>query len=306
MQTDLNRSRGCLLGLAVGDAVGTTVEFRARGSFPPVTDMVGGGPFDLKPGQWTDDTSMALCLATSLLAKKGFDADDQMDRYWSWYQNGTLTSTGDCFDIGNTVRQALENYKRSGNPFSGSTSPNTAGNGSLMRLAPIPMYYFPDLEETIHFAGESSRTTHGAQECIDACQLFAEMLFRALSGLRKEDILFHTTVSISSSKLQDIASGNYCQKSVDQIKGSGYVVDALEAALWCFYQTDTFESAILQAANLGDDADTTAAICGQIAGAYYGERGIPTIWLDRLFMRDEITSLAEKLTYPDWKRQINS
>ena len=207
-----------------------------------MTDMVGGGPFHLKPGQWTDDTSMALCLATSLVSKDGFDPVDQMDRYWDWYQNGYLSSTGHCFDIGNTVRQALERYKHRGDPFSGSTDPYSAGNGSLMRLAPIPLFYFPDLEKTIRFAG-----------------------------------------------------GGYCQKTRTQIKGTGYVVDSLEAALWCFYQTDSFEAAILQAANLDDDADTTAAICGQIAGAFYGEAKIPVKWLACLFMRAEITKLADQL-----------
>ena len=295
MKIELKRFHSCLLGLAVGDAVGTTVEFQPRGSFLPVTDMVGDGPFGLQAGQWTDDTSMALCLATSLIAKNGFDPKDQMDKYWDWYKNGYLSSTGRCFDIGNTVRHALERYKQTGNPFSGATEPNTAGNGSLMRLAPIPMFYFPDLDEIIKFAGESSRTTHGALECVEVCQLFAEMLFRALSGMSKDEILFNTTIKISSTKIVAISNGNYRQKSVDQIRGAGYVVESLEAALWCFYQTNSFESAILQAANLGDDADTTAAICGQIAGAYYGESGIPFRWLEHLYMRTEIASLADQL-----------
>lgn len=295
MQLNLDRFRGCLLGLAVGDAVGTTVEFKPRGTFPQVVDMVGGGPFRLKPGQWTDDTSMALCLTTSLLSKNGFDPINQMDRYWDWYQNGYMSSTGDCFDIGNTVRQALEKYRKTGNPFSGSTSPDMAGNGSLMRLAPIPMYYFPDLEKTIHFASEASRTTHGAQECIESCQLFAEMLFRALSGMSKEDILFNTLTRISSVKVKRIASGAYCGKASSEIHGTGYVIASLEAALWCFYKTDSFELAILQAVNLGDDSDTTAAICGQIAGAYYGETSIPVKWLECIFMRAEITRLADEL-----------
>lgn len=296
MKADPNRFRGCLLGLAVGDAVGTTVEFQPRGTFPPVTDMVGEGPFRLKPGQWTDDTSMALCLAMSLVTKKGFDPADQMNRYWNWYTHGYLSSTGVCFDIGNTVRSALQRYHRTGDPFSGNTSPNAAGNGSLMRIAPVPMFYFPDLEKVIYFAGESSRTTHGAQECIEACQLFAEMLFRAFSGLSKDEILFRTTVKLSASKINDIASGNYCRKSITQIRGSGYAVESLEAALWCFHQTSTFETAILQAANLGDDADTTAAICGQIAGAFYGESGIHVEWQERLFMRAEIANLADRLS----------
>ena len=296
MQIDLNRFHGCLLGLAVGDAVGTTVEFQPRGSFSPVTELVGGGPFHLKPGQWTDDTSMALCLATSLIATNGFDPVDQMDRYWDWYQNGYLSSTGNCFDIGNTVRDALERYKQIGNPFSGSTDPYSAGNGSLMRMAPIALFYFPDLEKSIKFAGESSRTTHGALECVEACQLFAEMLFRALSGLSKEEILLNPTVKISSPKIGDIARKNYSQKNIQQIRGTGYVVDSLEAALWCFQQTTSFEAAILQAANLGDDADTTAAICGQIAGAFYGESGIPATWLEKLFLRAEMIDLTDKLS----------
>src|ERR1041385_8438761 len=209
MQIDRNRFRGCLLGLAVGDAVGTTVEFQPRGSFPPVTDLVGGGPFHLKCGQWTDDTSMALCLATSLISQGGFDPIDQMNRYWDWYRNGYLSNTGHFFDIGNTVRHALETYKRTGIPFSGATTPNSAGNGSLMRLAPIPLFYFPNLEETIHFAGESSRTTHGAMECVEACQLFDEMLFWALSGMDKNEILFNTAVKISSPRISAIANGDY-------------------------------------------------------------------------------------------------
>lgn len=290
------RFRGCLLGLAAGDAVGTTVEFQQRGSFPPVTDMVGGGPFNLEPGQWTDDTSMALCLATSLVEMGGFDPADQMSRYYNWYENGYLSSTGTCFDIGNTVSQALQQYKISGNPFSGSTHPRSAGNGCLMRLAPVPMFYYPDRDRVLHFSGESSRTTHGAAECVDASRLFGEMLFRALAGSSKTDILFDRDLEIVfAPSIQAIAAGAYRDTTIDEVRGTGYVVDSLEAALWCFWTTDTYEQAILAAANLGDDADTTAAICGQIAGAYYGESGIPTHWLKQLTMRDEIAELADRL-----------
>jgi len=292
----LERFRGCLLGLATGDAVGTTVEFQRRGSFSPVTDMVGGGPFNLQPGQWTDDTSMALCLATSLIEVGAFDAQDQMNRYCQWYEQGYLSSTGRCFDIGNTVSQALQQYKRSGNPFSGSTHPRSAGNGCLMRLAPVPMFYFPDRDRMLHFAAESCRTTHGAAECIDASRLLADLLFRAFSGASKAAILFDSDPAIvPSPSIQAIARGDYQQKSVHEIRGTGYVTESLEAALWCFWSTETYEQAILAATNLGDDADTTAAICGQVAGAYYGTSGIPPHWLSRLAMRDEITELADQL-----------
>ena len=158
----IERFRGCLLGLAVGDAVGTTVEFRARGTFSPVTDMTGGGPFSLNAGEWTDDTSMALCLAASLTEIGIFDAKDQMERYCRWYHQGYLGSNGRCFDIGNTVRSALSKFEATGNPFSGSNDPRSAGNGSIMRLAPIPMFYYPDSQKIWDYSAESSRTTHGS------------------------------------------------------------------------------------------------------------------------------------------------
>ncbi len=289
------RFRGCLLGLAAGDAVGTTVEFKPRGSFLPLCDMVGGGPFQLQPGQWTDDTSMALCLATSLVEQQGFDAADQMQRYCRWWEQGYLSSTGECFDIGGTVSQALRQYKRSGNPFSGSSDPQSAGNGCLMRLAPVPMFYYADREKLLHFCGESSRTTHGAAECIDASRLFGELLRLALAGADKPEILRGNLDIAESAAIQAIASGEYQQKSRDEVRGTGYVVASLEAALWCFWTTSSFEDAILTAANLGDDSDTTAAIAGQIAGAHYGESGIPATWLERLSMRAEIMQLADAL-----------
>lgn len=299
----LERFRGCLLGLAAGDAVGTTVEFEPRGTFSPVTDMVGGGPFGLNPGQWTDDTSMALCLATSLLKVGGFEAADQMERYCRWYKEGYLSSTGRCFDIGNTTRQALEQYLASGDPFSGPTSPRSAGNGCLMRLAPVPMFYCRQGEpepaavsRAVHFSGESSRTTHGAAECIEASRLFGAMLFRALLGAGKAEVLLGgAAAAVESPAIHAIANGAYRDKPSDDIRGTGYVVESLEAALWCFWTTDTFEAAILAAVNLGDDADTTAAICGQIAGAFYGESAIPSHWLAQLTMRAEITELADQL-----------
>jgi ADP-ribosyl-[dinitrogen reductase] hydrolase len=291
-----DRFRGCLLGLAAGDAVGTTLEFKAPGSFKPIDDMIGGGPFRLKPGEWTDDTSMALCLATSLIEKNGFDPKDQMDRYCRWWKEGYLSSNGRCFDIGNTVSAALARYGRTGDPIAGSTNPQSAGNGSIMRLAPVPMFYCPDLEAAIRYAAESSRTTHGAPECLDACRLLAGIIFRALSGASKEDVLFGGADSFQGEqKIAKIAHGDYRNKSAGEIRGTGYVVESLQATLWCFLQTETFEAAILQAANLGDDADTTAAICGQVAGAYYGESGIPQKWLKKLVMRKDITMLADRL-----------
>jgi ADP-ribosyl-[dinitrogen reductase] hydrolase len=291
-----DRFRGCLLGLAVGDAVGTTLEFKSRGSFEPITDMIGGGLFRLKPGEWTDDTSMALCLATSLVETGGFDPKDQIDRYCRWNQDGYLSSNGKCFDIGNTVAAALKRYRKTHDPIAGSTDPQSAGNGSIMRLAPVPMFYFFDREAAVRYSGESSLTTHGAAECVDACRFFGGMIFSALSGQSKEEVLSSQADSFQGEqKIVEIAHGDYQDKEDNEIHGTGYVVQSLEAALWCFYKTDTFEAAVLKAANLGDDADTTAAICGQVAGAFYGESGIPKHWLNQLALRQEISDLADRL-----------
>ena len=291
----IDRFLGCLLGLAAGDAVGTTVEFKPRGTFTPLTGMVGGGPFRLPAGAWTDDTSMALCLGHSLVEKGGFDPADQMDRYCAWRDEGYLSSTGDCFDIGVTVSGALGRYKTSGDPFSGSTDPYSAGNGSIMRLAPIPMFYSADEAQTLHYAGESARTTHGAAEAVDATRLFGGILWTALAGRSKAEILAYDGYAPVTPRIQAIAAGAYKTKSRDAIKGSGYVVPSLEAALWSFYTTDSYREAILMAANLGDDADTTAAICGQVAGAFYGKSGIPGDWLEKLVMREDIEKLAAAL-----------
>jgi len=291
-----DRFHGCLLGLAVGDAVGTTLEFCQPGSFTPITNMVGGGPFGLQPGEWTDDTSMALCQATSLLEMNGFDARDQMERYCRWRDEGYLSSNGRCFDIGATINAALQRYKRTGDPFASSTEPHTSGNGSIMRLAPVVMFYYPDQDAIMQFAVESSRTTHASVECLDACRLLAMIILQAFRGARKEDIILAGSKSeFVSQEIQSVARGEYHPKPERQIIGSGYVVASLEAALWCFDRTHTFESAILKAANLGNDADTTAAVCGQIAGAFYGASNISRRWLDRLAMREEITSLADRL-----------
>jgi ADP-ribosylglycohydrolase len=290
-----DRFRGCLLGLAVGDAVGTTVEFQTPGSFGPISDMLGGGPFNLKPGEWTDDTSMALCLASSLIHENGFNPRDQMDRYCNWVDFGYLSSNGRCFDIGNTVARALAAYRASGDPFSGSVEPSAAGNGSLMRLAPVVMFFYPQRDLALKFAAESSRTTHGAAQCLEACRVMAELLFRALGGASRSAILSPVEGVYSSEALQSIANLSILSRPISAVRGSGYVIHCLEAAVWCFSKTSSFRDAVLRAVNLGEDADTTAAVCGQLAGAHYGASGIPSGWLSKLAMREEISSLADQL-----------
>jgi len=257
--------------------------------------MVGGGPFELQPGQWTDDTSMALCLAASLIHVKGFDARDQMNRYCNWFRVGYMSSTGECFDIGLTVRDALNRYLESGDAYAGDPNPRTAGNGALMRLAPIAMFFVESERDTWRYAGESTRTTHGAEETIGCSQLFALQLRAALQGACKEDVLNVQPLAPVAAKVQTLAEGGYRKKSRDQIQGTGYCIQSLEAALWAFNQASNYNEAVLIAANLGDDADTTAAICGQLAGAFYGIHGIKQTWLDKLVMRDEMLEMANEL-----------
>ena len=298
-----DRFRGCLLGLAAGDALGTTLEFKRPGTFEPIDDMVGGGPFDLQPGQWTDDTSMALCLATSLLERGRFDAMDQMQRHVRWWREGYLSSTGTCFDIGNTVSGALSRFMRHGDPYAGSIEPHTAGNGSLMRLAPVPMYFAGHAAEAIAMAADSSRTTHGAHEAVDACRYFAGLLVGALWGVDKDTLLSPGYCPVEGlwereppvHEIARVAAGSFKHLHPPDIKGTGYVVDALEAALWAFHRSDGFREGALLAVNLGDDADTTGAIYGQIAGAHYGAESIPASWRAKMTMLTEITSLADQL-----------
>jgi ADP-ribosylglycohydrolase len=298
-----NLYRGALLGLAVGDAVGTTLEFEPPGSFQPIDDMVGGGPFELEAGQWTDDTSMALCLAASLVERRGFDATDQMDRYVRWWRHGYLSSTGDCFDIGSTVSDALLRYERTGDPFSGSKSPYSAGNGSIMRPAPVPLFFAENPKNSVEYSALSSKTTHGTVEAVDACKYFGGLLAGAVRGLSKSDLLSadcYDRLSCESSaelspKIQEITGGSFKGRQPPDIKGSGYVVASLEAALWAFDRSNTFRGGCLLAANLGDDADTTAAVYGQLAGAFYGASGIPPDWLAKLHGREMIESMAKQL-----------
>ena len=299
----IERYRGSLLGLAAGDALGATLEFYPPGSFEPISGMVGGGHFHLKPGQWTDDTSMALCLAESLIEKKKFDPLDQMERYLRWYEEGHLSSTGYAFDIGGTVSRSLEKFKRAGEPFSGPTDPMSAGNGSIMRLTPVPLFYAKRPLEAIEKSAESSRTTHGALTAVDSCRYLGGLIVGAVNGVDKKELLSDHYCPIPGywrdrpliKEIGEIASGSFKWKEPPEIKGTGYVVESLEAVLWAFYKSRSFEEGCLLAVNLGDDADTTGAVYGQLAGAYYGKDGIPESWRTILTYPDRIEGYADQL-----------
>jgi ADP-ribosyl-[dinitrogen reductase] hydrolase len=314
INVELDRYRGALIGLAVGDALGTTLEFRPPGSFKPITDMRGGGPFHLKPGQWTDDTSLALCLAESLVdpaspgyagtRQPGFDPADQLERYVRWYRDGHLSSTGACFDIGTTTVRALHRFEETHEPYCGSTDPHAAGNGSIMRLAPVPLFFAGSPAEAIVKSGDSSRTTHGARVCVDACRYMGGLIVGAVNGVGKDELLSGMYCPVRDywrnqplcPEIAEIAGGSFKCKEPPDIRGTGHVVKSLEAALWAFYRARNFRDGALLAVNLGDDADTTGAVYGQIAGGFYGYGDIPERWRNMITNSDLILSFADRLT----------
>jgi ADP-ribosylglycohydrolase len=294
---------GCLFGLAVGDALGCTLEFKQPGTFEPITTIEGGGAHQLKLGQWTDDTSLALCLAQSLIDCNDFDPKDQMKKYCKWEAEGYMSSTGTCFDIGNSTLKALEEFRATGNPYAGSTEEHSAGNGSIMRLAPISMYYVNNPKDALRYAALSSKTTHANVMCVDSCRYMAGIIVGLLRGESKKRVLSSMYSPVPNyfddnplcNAINEIASGSFKKKQPPEIKGTGFVVQSLEAALWAFYKTDNFKEGTLKAVNLGDDADTTGSVYGQIAGAYYGIDNIPKEWIDVLAFRELILNILHRL-----------
>src|ERR1700744_1030085 len=293
-ETALDRAVGCLLGIVIGDAVGAAVEFKPRGSFPPVTDMVGGGPFNLAPGEWTGNTTMALCLAGTLIGNEYFDQYDFMVRLQGWLERGDNTVPGKCFDIGNTTKTAIESFIDDDNPAAGPVDALSADNGSLVRLAPLAIFSANDGVAASFLAVKQSRATHGTIECLDACELFASQLVDALNGADK-DSATRPRVMASTPRTLFINAGEWRGKTRDEIRSSNHVIDTLEAALWSVWQTDNFRDAVLKAANLGDDASSVAAAAGQLAGALYGAASIPEEWLTKLAWRNRIEELANEL-----------
>jgi ADP-ribosyl-[dinitrogen reductase] hydrolase len=283
---------GSFLGLAVGDALGAPIEFEVRDSYKAITEMREGGPFNLKIGQWTDDTSLALCIAISLIEKRIFDAEDIIHRFHQWFRVGYMSCTGQCFDIGNTTKAALLRYEEKGKLYPGSEA-DPATNGSIMRLAPIPLFFHRNLDQTIFFAGESSRITHAPIECVDACKALALLIHRALSGSPKETVLNYIKGELDlCNEIEEILLGSYRRKSRTEISAKGLATTCLEAALWSFDQTDNFNDGVLLAVNLGEDSDTTGAVYGQLAGAFYGVESIRPYFLEKLWNREMLEKVA--------------
>ena len=281
-----DRFLGALLGLAVGDAVSAATQFRKPGTFTPVGDMIGGGPFDLPRGGWTDDTAMALCLADSLLERNGADPRDQMERYRRWQQEGYLTSTGQCVGItASTARAIAMSAWRRGALF-GSHDPSQLDPEPLSRVAPAVMFFFASSGQAVDQATEAARTTCQAPAVLDACRSLARALHAALSGQPKSIVLEKAVQAIGTGP-----SGPGPGRTATSISASA----ALTAAVAAFAATANFRDAVLYAANLGGDSDVITAVCGQLAGAYYSVKAIPTSWHNGLMQKELIASYADRL-----------
>jgi ADP-ribosyl-[dinitrogen reductase] hydrolase len=275
-----DKLKGCFFGLAVGDALGVPLEFQPRDVFPLVVDMIGGGVFELNPGEWTDDTSMALCLGDSLITNKGFVASDIMNNFIQWVWEGEWSHNGKCFDIGIATRTALHQYLKTHDPFAGSTDPQSSGNGSIMRLAPVPVYYKNDLDDCIHYSILQSKLTHASPACLQISAEMSQMIWELSNNV----------------PLADIINVDYYRGiSREYVKSSGYVVHTFDAAKWAICNTNSFETALIKAVNLADDSDTVGAVTGQIAGALYGYNNIPKRWLDVLVWKEQLTIMFEEL-----------
>ena len=277
-----DKAAGSLIGLAIGDALGAPVEFTPRGQFPLVQGYQEGGRFNLPAGAWTDDTAMALCLADSLLENDALEPSDLLDRFCKWAEHGENSSTGVSVGIGQNTLRVLGDYKRSGRLKAEAFGAKTDGNGSLMRLSPAVCFVTDDIDAAMNLASAQSRITHASPIAEECCRFTAALLFKILNGLNYTTAKRETLELDWSDQLSSTLSPSLRDVDDALVPSGGYVLESLRAALWCIENTKSFEQAVLLAVNLGDDADTTAAITGQIAGAIHGYSAIPSILKDGL------------------------
>jgi ADP-ribosyl-[dinitrogen reductase] hydrolase len=293
------RFQGALMGLAVGDALAASTQYRKPGTFAPVGDLLGGGPFDLPRGAWSDDTAMALLLAESLLECEGFDPHDQVQRYARWQREGHGSATGQCVGISASVARALATAQYKRQPFAGSHDPGQLDKEPLCRVAPVVMFFFADAAQAISRAAEAARITAQAPIVLDCMRLLAAMLHRALAGRDKPAILRPDRESwVTSSTRPEVLAvfdGSYIVRQPPEITGGGHIVQALEAALWAFHSSDSFREGALKAANLGRDSDVVTATYGALAGAHHGVSAIPGIWRNSLMKHEVVMDTADRV-----------
>lgn len=305
----LNKIKSVMLGHAVGDALGVPVEFSSREFLEdnPVSDMIGYGTYNVPAGTWSDDTGMSLCALESL-SKGVVNYDDIMQNFGDWYYHNKFTATGVMFDVGNTCADAIESYFELQYPAEkcGGSSEMTNGNGSLMRIHPFVLYnYYHGDKQDNDIIIKASSLTHAHQISIDGCIIYTYILRALLEKPLKESIyegLFKAKYDVYSKCYKRLLEGDIATVNKTNIKSSGYIVDSLEAAIWCLLTTESYSDCVLKAVNLGGDTDTIAAIVGGLAGALYGFDAIPKKWLNTLKKKDYIENMCEG-AYRTWRQQ---
>ncbi|SDQ44645.1 ADP-ribosylglycohydrolase [Chryseobacterium soldanellicola] len=299
-----------IFGVCIGDALGVPVEFRSREQLKrsPVTKMRALGTHHQPAGTWSDDSSLALCLAESLC--QGYDIEDVALKFLQWYNAEIWTPHGRIFDIGIATRQAIYKISKGYTPqLCGGTSEFDNGNGSLMRILPL-LFYMKNLsiEQRFDRVKEISSITHAHIRSVISCFIYMEFLLEILNGAEKFEAYqkMKSTVKYfldnnpicsqnEMDKFERILNNNIFEYEEDKIGSSGYVLHSLEASLWCFLNSESYSEAVLKAVNLGEDTDTTGAITGGIAGIYYGFENIPEEWIAELVRKDDIENLCSKL-----------
>ena len=293
-----DKKLGTLIGLAVGDAMGAPYEFLDKSRYTPTREYNTGGAHAVSLGEWTDDTSMALCLAQSLIDSSGFNVIDQMEKYLKWYRLGYMSTRNVCFDIGNATRNAICEFENSNHtiPYTRTGNYQTNGNGSIMRLAPIPMLY-NNKTEMKTAAKNSSLTTHRGIEAYQCAILLAEILHNCYNFSDKITILKNTEDILVNDMIKNIIEQyqSSCDEGFYQTIPTGYCVDTLQCAIQGFLYFDNFIDGLMYCISLGDDTDTVGAVYGQIAGAYYGLSGIPEYYQENLMQYNKILEIGNNL-----------
>ena len=302
-----------LYGAIVADALGVPVEFKDRDYLKenPVTDMTGYGTYNLPKGSWSDDTSMTLCLAESIGRLGKIDYADIMQNFSTWYKKAEFTPDHHVFDIGMTCQTAIENFRKGTEALEcGLSDERNNGNGSLMRISPLPFYLLikygaqaMDKEESFELVHNISRLTHAHPISLIGCDIYCGIMLEIINGTKKEELLpkalprigtyvrNHPEYTEALSKYDRITHQSFAALPEKEIKSTGYVVDSLEAALWCFLTTDNYCDCVLKAVNLGYDTDTVACIAGSIAGLYYGD--IPEEWVNSIRNKKLVDKIIE-------------
>ncbi len=297
-----------IIGLAVGDALGVPVEFYPRETLQraPVTGMRSHGTHNQPAGTWSDDTSLALCLAESLV-EKGIDYADQAQRFIAWANDAKWTAHDDVFDIGNTTTEAIFRLQRGGDPLAaGPANEFSCGNGSLMRILPLAIY-LANVPQSIRWerSCEAGRLTHGHPRCQIACAIYVEIAASLVRGESLETAVaiarawasqqLSTSFPEERTHFSRILSDDLAQLTEAEINSSGYVIHCLEASLWCALRATSYAEGVLAAVNLGADTDTTAAVTGGLLGLRFGVAGIPSEWQNQLARRGAIAALCQRL-----------